>query len=147
MLTVQQPAAVPVLTFAAEPHGAPPPVLRAGAAGDLARRPAGGDPMLVLRRRPDVLRSLSDTAHFGMAGVAESGELRRCPLTGAEMQSPDGGLLNMNPPQLREYRQRINGLFTRRAAEATRPAIQALAADLAAALGGSPISSSMETPR
>jgi 2-hydroxy-5-methyl-1-naphthoate 7-hydroxylase len=137
MLTVQQPAAVPVLTFAAEPLGAPPPVLCVGAAGDLARRPVGGEPMLVLRRRPDVLRSLSDTTHFGMAGVTESGELRRCPLTGAEMQSADGGLLNMNPPQLREYRQRIDGLFTRRAAEATRPAIQALAADLSASLGAS----------
>jgi cytochrome P450 len=135
MLTVQRPTAVPVLTFAAESRGAPPPVLRAGAAGDLARRPAGGDPMLVLRRRADVLRSLSDTTHFGMAGVTESGGLRRCPLTGAEMQSADGGLLNMNPPLLREYRQRINGLFTRRAAEATRPAIQALAADLSASLG------------
>ena len=134
MLTVQPSVAVPVLTFAAEPLGAPPPVLCSGAAGDLAGRPAGGDPMLVLRHRPDVLRSLSDTTHFGMAGVTDSGELRRCPLTGAEMQSADGGLLNMNPPQLREYRQRINGLFTRHAAEATRPAIEALAADLSAAL-------------
>jgi 2-hydroxy-5-methyl-1-naphthoate 7-hydroxylase len=135
LVRVMRPAAVPVLTFAAEPGGLPPPVLRAGAAGDLARRPVGGDPMLVLRRRGDVLRALSDTTHFGMAGVSESGALRASPLTGAEMQSPDGGLLNMNPPQLREYRQRINGLFTRRAAEATRPAIQALAADLSAALG------------
>ncbi len=135
MLTVQRPTAVPVLTFAAEPRGEPPPVLRAGAAGDLARRPAGGDPMLVLRRRADVLHTLSDTTHFGMAGVTESGALRRCPLTGAEMQSADGGLLNMDPPPLREYRQRINGLFTRRAAEATRPAIQALAAGLSASLG------------
>lgn len=135
MLTVQRPTAVPVLTFAAEPRGAPPPVLRAGAAGDLARRPVGGDPMLVLRRRADVLHSLSDTTHFGMAGVTESGALRKCPLTGAEMQSADGGLLNMDPPLLREYRQRINGLFTRRAAQATRPAIQALAAGLSASLG------------
>jgi cytochrome P450 len=138
MLKVQRPAAVPVLTFAAEPRGAPPPVLCAGAGGDLARRPAGGDPMLVLRRRADVLRSLSDATHFGMAGVTESGELRRCPLTGAEMQSPDGGLLNMNPLRLREYRQRINGLFTHRAANATRPAVQALAAELSASLSACP---------
>jgi cytochrome P450 len=136
MLTAERPAAVPVLTFAAEPDGGPPPVLRYGASGDFALRPAGGEPMLVLRRRADVLRSLSDTAHFGMAGVTESGELRRCPLTGAEMQSPDGGLLNMDPPALRAYRRRINGLFTRRAAEATRPAIHALAAHLAASLRG-----------
>jgi cytochrome P450 len=135
MLTVQRPAAVPVLTFAAEPRGAPPPVLCADAAGDFASRPVGGDPMLVLRRRADVLRSLSDTTHFGMAGVTESGELRGCPLTGAEMQSADGGLLNMDPPPLREYRQRLNGLFTHRAAEATRPAIHAIAADLSASLG------------
>ena len=95
--------------------------------------------MLVLRRRADVLRSLSDTAHFGMAGVTGPGELRGCPLTGAEMQSPDGGLLNMDPPQLRQYRERINGLFTRRAAEATRPTIQALAADLAGSLRVFPV--------
>lgn len=135
MLTVERPAAVPVLTFAAEPGGAPPSVLRAGATGDLASRPVGGDPMLVLRRRADVLRSLSDPTHFGMAGVTESGELRGCPLTGAEMQSADGGLLNMDPPPLREYRQRISRLFTHRAAETTRPAIQAIAADLSASLG------------
>jgi cytochrome P450 len=135
MLTAERPAAVPVLTFAAEPGGAPPSVLRAGATGDLASRPVGGDPMLVLRRRADVLRSLSDPTHFGMAGVTESGELRGCPLTGAEMQSADGGLLNMDPPPLREYRQRISRLFTHRAAETTRPAIQAIAADLSASLG------------
>lgn len=136
MLTARRAAAAPVLTFAAEPRGAPPPVLRAGAAGDFVRRPAGGEPMLVLRRRADVVRSLADTTYFGMAGVTESGGLRGCPLTGAEMQSADGGLLNMNPPLLREYRQRINGLFTHRAAEATRPVIQALATDLCASLAG-----------
>ncbi|MDX6391212.1 MAG: hypothetical protein QOJ73_2275 [Streptosporangiaceae bacterium] len=134
MLKAQRPAAVPVLAFAAEPGGAPPPVLRAGADGDLALRPAGGDPMLVLRRCRDVMTSLTDTAHFGMAGVTGSGKVRGCPLTGAEMQSPDGGLLNMNPPQLRVYRRRINGLFTPRAAAATRPAIEALTAHLTAAL-------------
>src|SRR5690349_14176376 len=108
---------MPVLSFAAEPGGAPPPVLCGDTAGDFALRPAGGEPMLVLRRREDVVRSLSDTSHFGMAGITEAGELRKCPLTGAEMQSPDGGLLNMNPPLLRVYRQRINGLFSRRAAD------------------------------
>src|SRR5260370_17966229 len=121
MLTVQGPAAVPVLTCGAEPGGVPPPVLCAGAAGDFASRPVGGDPMLVLRRRADVLRSLSDTTHFGMAGVTESGELRGSPLTGAEMQSADGGLLNMDPPPLREARQRPTSLFTLPAADATRP--------------------------
>lgn len=134
MLNVQRPAAVPVLTFAAQSRGAPPPVLCAGADGDLALRPTGGEPMLVLRRPADVVRSLTDTTRFGMAGVTATGALRRSPLTGAEMQSPDGGLLNMNPPQLRAYRRRINGLFTHRAAVATRPAIAALTAHLTAAL-------------
>src|ERR1035438_10828589 len=99
MLKVQQPAAVPVLTFAAEPRGAPPPVLCTGADGDLALRPASGDPMLVLRRCRDVMASLTDTAHFGMAGVTGAGGVRGCPLTGAGMQSPDGGLLNIKPPE------------------------------------------------
>jgi cytochrome P450 len=92
--------------------------------------------MLVLHRRDDVLRVLSDTRHFGMAGIDTAGELRQCPLTGAEMQSPDGGLLNMDPPPLRAYRQRINGLFTRHAAEVTQPAVRAMAGRLAAALTG-----------
>jgi cytochrome P450 len=92
--------------------------------------------MLVLRRRPDVLRALTSTRNFGMAAVTGTGGLLGCPLTGAEMQSPDGGLLNMNPPRLRCYRQRIAGLFTRRAAEATRPLARALARNLADALHG-----------
>jgi cytochrome P450 len=133
MLTAQRTAG-PVLTFAPAPSGAPPLVLRTSAAGDFAYRPVGGDPMLVLRSRTDVLRALTDTARFGMAAIGEAGRLRACPLTGAEMQSPDGGLLNMDPPQLRVYRQQMGGLFTRRAAEATRPAVRALAEDLAQAL-------------
>jgi cytochrome P450 len=137
-LTEPRPEAVPVLTFSAEPDGGPPPVLRANAIGEFARRPAGGPPMRVLRRRADVLRTLTDSRHFAMAGVTESGELRGCPLTGAEMQSPDGGLLNMDPPRLRDYRQRINRLFTRGAAEATRPAVHALATGLAAGLASKP---------
>jgi cytochrome P450 len=92
--------------------------------------------MLVLRRRPDVLRVLTDTRNFGMAAVTRTGGLLGCPLTGAEMQSPDGGLLNMNGPRLRAYRQRIAGLFTRRAAESTRPMARALAGSLADALQG-----------
>jgi cytochrome P450 len=113
-------------------------VLRIGGTEEFARRPAGGAPMLVLRRRADVLRALTDSRQFGMAGVTDTGELRGCPLTGAEMQSPDGGLLNMDPPVLRDYRQRINGLFTRGAAEATRPAVHELATALAASLARQP---------
>jgi cytochrome P450 len=125
----------PVLRFDSQPDGGPPPILRDGG-DDFALRPAGGPPMLVLRRRPDVLRALTSTRNFGMAAVTGTGGLLGCPLTGAEMQSPDGGLLNMNPPGLRSYRQRIAGLFSRRAAEATRPLAQALAGNLADALHG-----------
>ncbi len=134
MVTSQRHAAVPVLTFQAEPHGAPPPVLCAGGTGDTARRPVGGEPMLVLRGRADVERALTDSLHFAMAGVTGTGALRGSPLTGAEMQSPDGGLLNMNLPGLRAYRRRIAALFTPRAAEHTRPAVAGLAARLAACL-------------
>jgi cytochrome P450 len=52
------------------------------------------------------------------------------------MQSPDGGLLNMDGPPLRCYRKRIAGLFTRRAADATRPMAMTLARGLAGALHG-----------
>lgn len=125
----------PVLRFDSQPDGGPPPILRTSG-HDFAVRPAGGPPMLVLRRRPDVLRALTSTRNFGMAAVTGTGGLLGCPLTGAEMQSPDGGLLNMNPPRLRSYRQKIVGLFTRRAAEATRPLARALARDLADSLHG-----------
>ena len=58
-----------------------------------------------------------------MAGAHPvTGELRGCPLTGAEMQSPDGGLLNMNPPHLTAYRRQLSGLFSATAAESSRPA-------------------------
>ena len=125
----------PILRFDSQPDGGPPPVL-CTSGHDYAFRPVGGPPMLVLRRRPDVIRVLTDTRNFGMAGLTRTGGLLGCPLTGAEMQSPDGGLLNMNPPRLRSYRRRIAGLFTRRAAEATRPLARALARSLADALHG-----------
>ena len=125
----------PILRFDSQPDGGPPPILRTGG-HDYALRPAGGPPMLVLRRRPDVIRVLTSTRNFGMAAVTSRGQLLGCPLTGAEMQSPDGGLLNMNPPRLRSYRQRIAGLFTRRAAEATRPLAREFARSLAGALHG-----------
>jgi cytochrome P450 len=125
----------PVLRFDSQPDGGPPPILYAGG-HDYAVRPAGGPPMLILRRRPDVIRALTDSRNFGMAAVTRTGRPARCPLTGAEMQSPDGGLLNMNMPRLRSYRRRIAGLFTRRAAETTRPLARALAGNLAEALHG-----------
>ena len=125
----------PVLRFDSQPDGGPPPLLCAGG-HDYAFRPAGGPPMLILRRRPDVIRVLTDSRNFGMAAVTRTGGLLRCPLTGAEMQSTDGGLLNMNMPRLRSYRRRIAGLFTRPAAETTRPLVRSLASSLAGSLQG-----------
>ena len=133
-MTVTTTGHPPVLRFDSQPDGGPPPILSASG-HDFALRPAGGPPMLILRRRPDVLRALT-SRNFGMAAVSGTGGLLGCPLTGAEMQSPDGGLLNMNPPGLRSYRQRIARLFSRGAAEATRPLAQALAGNLADALHG-----------
>ncbi len=126
----------PVLTFAAERDGGAPLVLRAGGQGEYALRPSGGPPLRVLRCATDVLRAASDQRYFAMAGVTAQGEISGCPLTGAEMQSPDGGLLNMNGPALRAYRQRINGLFTRHEAERTRPTVAAAAHALARRLHG-----------
>jgi cytochrome P450 len=66
-----------------------------------------------------------------MAGAhPATGTLRGCPLTGAERQNADGGLLNMNPPYLTGYRRQLSGLFSAAAAESTRPAAQACAAGL-----------------
>lgn len=126
---------VPVLTFAAQPGGVPPPVLLHGP-GDYALRPVGGEPMLVLRQRSAVLRALLDGHYFAMAGVTPAGDLAGCPLTGAEMQSPDGGLLNMDGAPLRAYRRRIGHLFTPAAAEVTRPGTRALVRYLTASLAG-----------
>lgn len=96
--------------------------------------------MLVVRRRTDVLAVLAGGDRFTMAAVTPGGGLGDCPLTGAEMQSPDGGLLNMDGPAHREYRQRVNGLFTRRAAELTRPGAAAMARYLAVGLpSGGPV--------
>jgi cytochrome P450 len=127
--------ACPVLRFTPEPDGAPPSVLRTSCHGDHAGRPSDGLPLLVLRRTADVLPVLRD-ARFAMAGVTPARDLTRFPLTGAELQSPDGGLLNMDPPRLRAYRRRLRPLFTSRAAQATVPAVRAIAAELAEGLRG-----------
>ena len=71
----------PVLRFDSQPDGGPPPILCSGG-HDFAFRPAGGPPMLILRRRPDVLRVLTSTRNFGMAAVTSRGGLLGCPLTG-----------------------------------------------------------------
>ena len=60
---------------------------------DASSRPyAGGPPRIV------------------MAGAHPvTGTLRGLPLTGAEQQDPNGGLLNMNPPRLTGYRRQLTG--------------------------------------
>ena len=62
----------PVLRFDSQPDGGPPPIL-CTSGHDYAFRPAGGPPMLVLRRRPDVLHVLTSTRNFGMAAVTRTG--------------------------------------------------------------------------
>ena len=123
----------PVLDFAAQPGGAFPPVLTGTGHGDQVRRPTGGGPLLVLRSRPEVVGAVTDPA-VQMAATWPGGKPGRCPLTGAEMQDPDGGWLNMDGPPHLAYRRRLAPVFSRRAAYATRPAAQRVARDLAAAL-------------
>src|SRR5205823_2379245 len=119
-----------ILDFTARHDGQFPQVLLDDSCGDMVRAPAGGPPMRVLRNPAAVLACLdaSSRSHAGrpprivMAGAhPETGTLRGCPLTGAEQQDPNGGLLNMNPPRLTGYRQQLNGLFSAAAAESTRP--------------------------
>jgi cytochrome P450 len=130
----------PVLTFGAQPDGQYPQVLLDDSCGDTVRAPAGGASMRVLRDPKAVLACLdlhsrispgSAFPRIVMAGAHPvTGALRGCPLTGAEQQSADGGLLNMNPPHLTGYRRQLTGLFSAAAAEKTRPAAQACAAGL-----------------
>ena len=128
-----------VLGFGARPDGQYPQVLLDDSAGDTVTAPAGGPPMRVLRDPAAVLACLGDHSRPGPQGAPRivmagahpvTGELRGCPLTGAEMQSPDGGLLNMNPPHLTAYRRQLSGLFSAAAAESSRPAAQARATAL-----------------
>ena len=128
-------AAIPVLAFTAGRDGRPPPVVRSDGPADRAMRPSGGPPLLVLRSTPDVLGALRDP-RFTMAGVTPLGKVTYFPLTGAEMQSPDGGLLNMDPPRLRHYRRQLRPLFTTAAAQATIPTVRAIATDLTESLRG-----------
>lgn len=105
----------PVLTFPATTDGEPPAVLLNGGT---VTAPTGGEPLLVLTHPQEVRHA---TVHGTMAGICPAtGELRGHPLTGAELQSGDGGLLNMNPPELAVYRQKIGGLFSEHAVTATR---------------------------
>jgi cytochrome P450 len=125
--------AIPVLRFAPQPGGVPPAELRADGRAEWVRAPAGGEPLAVLRRRDEVLQCIT-SRQWVMAGVTSDGEIRDHPLTGAERQDPDGGLLNMDPPAHRAFRNRINGLFTRAATAATRAEVEAAAVGLASGL-------------
>jgi len=138
--------APPVLTFDARPDGQYPQVLLDDSCGDTVRAPAGGPPMRVLRDPAAVLACIDLYARPGPGGAPPrivmagahpvTGTLRGCPLTGAEQQHPDGGLLNMNPPLLTGYRRQIGRLFSAAAAESTRPAAEACAASLVTRLAG-----------
>ena len=120
----------PVLTFGVQPDGQYPQVLLDDSCGDMVRAPVGGAPLRVLRDPKAVLACLDLYSRTGpgaasprivMAGAHPvTGTLRGCPLTGAEQQSADGGLLNMNPPRLTGYRRQLSGLFSVAAAESTR---------------------------
>jgi cytochrome P450 len=125
-----------VLWLVAQPLGAPVPELL----GDgQVYVPAGGPPLEVIHRRAGVLEVIRDRRYV-MAGVTGEGDDRRLrghPMTGAEQQHWDGGLLNMDGPAHRAIRAPINSVFTKDGAAAERPfamaAARALAESVAAA--------------
>jgi cytochrome P450 len=84
--------------------------------------------MLVLREAAQVQECLRHPQVI----MADTGR-RGCPLTGAELQDRDGGLLAMNPPALKQIRAAISGLLSADAAESL-PTAEAVARDLAAVL-------------
>jgi cytochrome P450 len=128
----------PVLRFGPRPDGEPPSELQAGSRVEQVAVPAGGEPLTVLRGREEV-RACLTSRDWVMAGVTSDGELRDHPLSGAERQHPDGGLLNMDPPAHRKFRGRINHLFTPARAAAGRPHAYTMAVMLASALGRRPV--------
>jgi cytochrome P450 len=103
--------ATPVLLLASPgPGGTPNPLLLAGA--DEAYIPAGGRPMGLLRRW-DLIRQVTVSPHFVMAGtVLRDGDrvLRGHPLTGAEMQHPQG-LMHIDGPEHSRIRRLIDPLL------------------------------------
>lgn len=107
--------------------GDPPAVLLRGDPGDHVTAPSGGPPMLVLRRAAEVRACLRHPRVI-MAPTGVQG----CPLTGAELQDHDGGLLRMDPPALPGIRRSIAGLLAADAADV--PAVRRIAGRLAAGL-------------
>jgi cytochrome P450 len=126
---------IPVLRMVPQRDGRPHPELLPAGRARQVRAEAGGEPLTVLRTRRAVLDCVT-SPDWVMAGITEDGQLRNCPVTGAEQQSPDGGLLNMDPPAHRAFRGPVNRIFTRAAAREARADTEQDAAELALALRG-----------
>jgi hypothetical protein len=90
-------SAVPVLRMLPQPGGRPHPELRADGRSRQVRAEAGGEPLTVLRTRRAVTDCVTSPG-WVVAGVTADSELRNCPVTGAEQQSPDGGAAQHGPP-------------------------------------------------
>ena len=121
--TLARPAPAIPLTFAATPGGRFPPVLTEGHSRVMA--PAGGEPMWVVHRYPDLL-SVKTSRAWRMANRCET------PLTGAELPGghPPGHMLGMDGTAHRRLRQAVGHLFTTEAADALRPQMRRTAARL-----------------
>jgi cytochrome P450 len=126
---------VPVLKMAPQPDGGPHPELRADGPSPRVQAETGGEPLTVLRTRNAVLGYVT-SPDWVMAGITADGELRGCPVLGAERQDKYGGMLNMNPPDHTTFRKPVNRILTRAAGDATRQDAKAVALDLAGRLRG-----------
>src|ERR1700690_2141563 len=109
--------------------GEPPEVLLDGSPADLVDAPAGGPPMLILRHPVEV-------AEFLASRAVVLANRRACPLTGAELKHPGGGLLVMDGLPLAALRSPVMSLFSR--AAAATPAARVATGDLLARLGRRP---------
>lgn len=132
-MTTTSTRTIPVLRFTPRADGLPPEALQAGNAIPQVVPPTGGEPLYVLRDLA-AIRSCLTSDSWAMAGTDAAGRLRDHPVTGAERQDPDGGLLNMDGPVHRDIRRRINPLFTPAAASALDGFTRHTAHDLAQAL-------------
>ena len=136
------PPACPTLRLVPQPDGGPPAELRAGSSVLQVRAETGGAPLRIARGRRRVRTAV--TSHgLVMGGVIVGGGFRNNPLTGAEQQDPDGGLLNMQHPPYNAgypphpaFRRPVNLVFTRTAAEAGREETEAAAREIARSLHG-----------
>jgi cytochrome P450 len=127
--------AVPVLRLRAQLDGGPHPELRADGKARRVRAETGGDPLGVLRTWKAFYDCVTDP-RWVQAGITADGEFRGAPVTGAEMQSRLGGMLNMDPPAHTVFRKPVSHIFTRAAADAARAGAEALARELAEGLRG-----------